>query len=86
MAQAGDDELERLLEEQAAYYHALGGSYLEQGLDLPGGDELAEALEAFRPAGSSSPTTHTAPPMNSCTARRHRSSAAGSRTARPTSW
>jgi trans-aconitate methyltransferase len=51
MALAGGEELERLLDEQAAYYQALGGSYLEQGLDLPGGDELAEALEAFRPTG-----------------------------------
>ncbi len=25
--------------------------YLDQGLDLPGGDELTEALDAFRPAG-----------------------------------
>ena len=53
MASAGgEEELEGLLDEQAAYYHALGGSYLEQGLDLPGGDELAGALEAFGPAGS----------------------------------
>ena len=52
MARGGGDGLGRLLDEQAAYYHALGGSYLEQGLDLPGGEELAEALEAFRPTGS----------------------------------
>src|SRR5258708_256031 len=51
MALAGDGELEQLLSEQAAYYHALGEDYLHQGLDLPGGQELAEALEAFRPAG-----------------------------------
>jgi 2-polyprenyl-3-methyl-5-hydroxy-6-metoxy-1,4-benzoquinol methylase len=179
MALAGGDELGQVLDEQAAYYQALGGSYLEKGLDLPGGDELAEALEAFRPtgrvlelacgpgvwtgqllrhaaevtavdaspemltvaaarvgsdrvrfvradlfdwvpdrrydvvffgfwlshvpperfdsfwslvadslagvAGSSSPTTRTAPPMSSCTARRHRPPAAGSRTAHPAS-
>jgi SAM-dependent methyltransferase len=48
---AGDEELEQVLTEQAAYYHALGEDYLHQGLDLPGGQELAEALEAFRPAG-----------------------------------
>ena len=48
---AGDGELEQLLSEQAAYYHALGEGYLHQNLDLPGGQELAEALEAFRPAG-----------------------------------
>jgi len=46
------DQLARVLTEQAAYYHALGGDYLDQDLDLPGGDELAEALERFRPAGS----------------------------------
>ena len=48
---AGDEELEQVLTEQAAYYHALGEDYLHQGLDLPGGQDLAEALEAFRPAG-----------------------------------
>src|ERR1700728_1659789 len=46
------ERLARVLTEQAAYYHALGGDYLDQDLDLPGGDELAEALERFRPAGS----------------------------------
>ena len=46
------EELTRLLTEQAAYYRALGADYLDQALDLPGGDELAEALETFRPAGS----------------------------------
>ncbi len=52
MAPAEDEELKRLLAEQAAYYGALGADYLDQGLDLPGGDELTEALDAFRPAGS----------------------------------
>lgn len=52
MELAGGDELERLLNEQAAYYHALAPHYLDHPLDLPGGDELAQALEAFRPAGS----------------------------------
>jgi SAM-dependent methyltransferase len=52
MALAEGEELNRLLDEQAAYYRALGAGYLDQGLDLPGGDELAEALEAFRPTGS----------------------------------
>ena len=41
-----------LLDEQIAYYRALAPDYLDQGLDLPGGDELTEALDAFRPAGS----------------------------------
>ena len=40
-----------LLNEQIAYYRALGADYLDQGLDLPGGDELTEALDAFQPAG-----------------------------------
>jgi SAM-dependent methyltransferase len=52
MALAEGEELNRLLDEQAAYYRALGAGYLDQGLDLPGGDELAEALEAFHPTGS----------------------------------
>ncbi len=52
IALAEGEELDRLLAEQAAYYGALAPDYLDQGLDLPGGDELAEALEAFRPAGS----------------------------------
>ena len=50
-AMAEREELDRRLEEQAAYYRALGADYLGQGLDLPGGDELARALEAFQPAG-----------------------------------
>jgi len=42
----------QLLDEQIAYYRALAPDYLDQGLDLPGGNELTEALDAFRPAGS----------------------------------
>src|SRR6201994_3042775 len=45
-------ELDHLLAEQRAYYQALAPDYLSQGLDLPGGDELAAALDAFRPRGS----------------------------------
>lgn len=52
MGSADDRELDRLLDEQVTYYRTLGEDYLNHGLDLPGGDELAEALEAFRPAGS----------------------------------
>ena len=48
---AEGEELNRLLAEQAAYYGALAPDYLDQDLDLPGGDELTEALGAFRPAG-----------------------------------
>ena len=44
-------EVDPLLAEQIAYYRALAPDYLDQGLDLPGGDELTEALEGFRPAG-----------------------------------
>ncbi len=52
MGSAGGDEHERLLDEQVSYYRALGVGYLNQSLDLPGGDELTGALEAFRPTGS----------------------------------
>jgi SAM-dependent methyltransferase len=48
----GGDEHGQLLDEQVSYYRALAADYLGQGLDLPGGDELTEALEAFRPTGS----------------------------------
>jgi len=41
-----------LLDEQIAYYRALAADYLDQGLDLPGGDEITQAIDAFRPAGS----------------------------------
>jgi demethylmenaquinone methyltransferase/2-methoxy-6-polyprenyl-1,4-benzoquinol methylase len=44
--------LGHLLEEQVAYYRALGADYLDQGLDLPGGGELTHALNAFQPRGS----------------------------------
>jgi SAM-dependent methyltransferase len=43
---------DQLLAEQRAYYSALAPEYLDQGLDLPGGAELSDALDAFRPAGS----------------------------------
>ena len=44
-------ELGRLLDEQLAYYRALAPDYLQQGLELPGGDEVTAALDAFRPTG-----------------------------------
>jgi len=47
-----DTEVDHLLDEQIAYYRALAADYLDQGLDLPGGDELTGALDAFEPAGS----------------------------------
>jgi SAM-dependent methyltransferase len=43
---------DQLLAEQRAYYSAPAPKYLDQGLDLPGFAELADALDAFRPAGS----------------------------------
>jgi SAM-dependent methyltransferase len=46
------DELDRLLDEQVAYYRALGEDYLHQTLDLPRGAEITEALDAFQPTGS----------------------------------
>jgi SAM-dependent methyltransferase len=52
MGSAGGGELGQLLDEQVTYYRSLAADYLSQGLDLPGGDELAGALEAFGPTGS----------------------------------
>jgi demethylmenaquinone methyltransferase/2-methoxy-6-polyprenyl-1,4-benzoquinol methylase len=51
MGPADGEELGRLLDEQAAYYRAVAAEYLDH-LNLPGGDEVREALDAFRPAGS----------------------------------
>ena len=39
MSTADGEELGPLLEEQRAYYRALAPDYLDQVLDLPGGDE-----------------------------------------------
>ena len=46
------EEVGPLLDEQRAYDRALAADYLDQGLDLPGGDEVTEALDAFQPNGS----------------------------------
>jgi SAM-dependent methyltransferase len=43
---------DQVLAEQRAYYSALAPDYLDQVLDLPGGAELTDALDAFGPAGS----------------------------------
>jgi len=48
----GSPVLDHLLDEQVAYYRALGADYLDQVLDLPGGGELTSALNAFQPRGS----------------------------------
>ena len=52
MTSADGGELDRLLGEQQAYYRALAPDYLKHVLDLPGGDEIDDALDAFRPTGS----------------------------------
>jgi SAM-dependent methyltransferase len=52
MRSTDGEELDRLLDEQAAYYRALAADYLDQGLELPGGDEVTQALDAFQPTGS----------------------------------
>jgi SAM-dependent methyltransferase len=51
MRSADSEGLKQLLDEQDTYYRDLAPDYLHQSLDLPGGDELAEALDAFRPTG-----------------------------------
>lgn len=52
MRSADGEGLGPVLGEQAAYYRAMAEEYYDHYLNLPGGAELAEALEAFRPAGS----------------------------------
>jgi len=52
MSAADGEGLGPLLEEQRAHYRALAADYLDQFLDLPSGDELTQALDAFRPTGS----------------------------------
>lgn len=49
---SAEEELDHLLGEQLAYYRALAAGYLDQRLDLPGGEEVTEALDAFQPQGS----------------------------------
>ena len=52
MSSGSGEELGPLLGEQAAYYQASAGEYWDHYRDVPGGAELIEALDAFRPAGS----------------------------------
>ena len=47
MRSADGEELGPLLGEQAAYYRAIAAEYYDHVLDLPGGEELTEALDAF---------------------------------------
>jgi demethylmenaquinone methyltransferase/2-methoxy-6-polyprenyl-1,4-benzoquinol methylase len=46
-----DSAIGRLLSEQVNYYRARASEYLEDTLDLPGGQELEAALDAFAPTG-----------------------------------
>jgi demethylmenaquinone methyltransferase/2-methoxy-6-polyprenyl-1,4-benzoquinol methylase len=52
MRPAGGDKPEKLLDEQVRYYRAVAAEYDDHALPFPGGAELAEALDAFRPTGS----------------------------------
>jgi demethylmenaquinone methyltransferase/2-methoxy-6-polyprenyl-1,4-benzoquinol methylase len=45
-------DVDQLLAEQVAYYRAVAPEYEEHALPFDGGDELAAALDAFRPTGS----------------------------------
>lgn len=46
------DDLAELLDEQAGFYRAVAAEYDDHALPLPGGREISEALDAFRPTGS----------------------------------
>lgn len=52
MRSTGGESVEELLDAQVLYYRAVAGEYEDHALPLPGGSELAEALDAFRPTGS----------------------------------
>jgi ubiquinone/menaquinone biosynthesis C-methylase UbiE len=52
MAAAGGEDLAELLDEQVVYYRAVAAEYEAHALPFPGGAELSEALDAFRPTGS----------------------------------
>lgn len=45
------DTTDALLREQIAYYRAIAPEYEDHAIAQPGADELAAALEAFRPTG-----------------------------------
>ncbi|MDQ3728066.1 MAG: class I SAM-dependent methyltransferase [Actinomycetota bacterium] len=45
------DEIDALISEQISYYRARAHEYELGALDLPGGEELDSALDAFRPIG-----------------------------------
>jgi SAM-dependent methyltransferase len=50
-AEDAPGDLGRLLDEQVAYYRAVAAEYEDHALPLPGGDELAAALDTFGPSG-----------------------------------
>jgi demethylmenaquinone methyltransferase/2-methoxy-6-polyprenyl-1,4-benzoquinol methylase len=50
-ASASSSDLEQLLAEQVAYYRAVAPEYESGALPFDVGDELAAALDAFRPTG-----------------------------------
>jgi demethylmenaquinone methyltransferase/2-methoxy-6-polyprenyl-1,4-benzoquinol methylase len=52
MGSTDGEELGRVLDEQLAYYGAHAADYRGKAADFPGGDEVAQVLEAFRPTGS----------------------------------
>ncbi len=45
------EDLDALLAEQSAYYRAIAPEYEAGALELPGGEELEAALDAFAPSG-----------------------------------
>jgi SAM-dependent methyltransferase len=49
---AGGEDLAALLDEQVAFYRAVAAEYDDHALTFPGGGELSEALNAFRPTGT----------------------------------
>ncbi|NBE95830.1 class I SAM-dependent methyltransferase [Nonomuraea sp. KC401] len=52
MESADGGKLQDLLDEQSVYYRAVATEYELHALPFPGGSELSEALDTFRPAGS----------------------------------
>lgn len=46
-----DGDLDDLLSEQISYYRARAPEYGAGALDLPGGDEIEEAIDSFGPTG-----------------------------------
>lgn len=46
-----EDAVTRLLTDQVSYYRARAPEYLDDTLNLPGGEELERALEDFAPTG-----------------------------------